>query len=100
MIFDEFQPTYYHVLVFPTERDSATFRDRGTEVSSLSRDKGTTGQTKNLTKGRGGPGQPKFGTGRSGTAKILDGMWDKTGQSRKGRSKAGKLCSKTENDVL
>ena len=29
---------------FPTGRDSATFRDKGTEVPSLSRDKGTTGQ--------------------------------------------------------
>ena len=48
---------------FPTGRDSATFRDNGTEVSSLSRDKGTRGQAKNLTKGRDGPGQPKSGTG-------------------------------------
>ena len=51
-------------LAFPTGRDSATFRDKGTEVPSLSRDKGTTGQAKNLAKGRDGPGQPKFGTGR------------------------------------
>ena len=28
-------------LGFPTRRDSATFRDNGTEVPSLSRDKGT-----------------------------------------------------------
>ena len=48
-------------------RDSATFRDNGTEVPSLSRDKGTTGQAKNLAKGRDGPGQPKFRTGRAGT---------------------------------
>ena len=46
------------------------------------------------------PGQPKFGTGRAGTAKIRDGTWDKTGQSRKGRSKTGKGRSKTEKDVL
>ena len=39
-------------------------RDNGTEVPSLSRDKGTTGQAKNFAKGRDGPGQPKFGTGR------------------------------------
>ena len=77
-------------LGFPTERDRTTFRDNGTEVSSLSQDKGTTGQTKNLTKGRDGPGQSKFGTGRAGTAKIRDGTWDKTGQSRKGCSKTGK----------
>ena len=31
-------------IVFATGQDSATFRDKGTEVSSLSRDKGTTGQ--------------------------------------------------------
>ena len=67
-------------LAFPTGRDSATFRDKGTEVPSLSRDKGTTGQAKNLAKGRDGPGQAKSWTG------------DKTGQSRKGGSK--------ENDVL
>ena len=47
-------------LGFPTGRDGVTFWDNGTEVSSLSRDKGTTGQAKNLTKGRDGPGQPKF----------------------------------------
>ena len=49
-------------LGFPTGRDSATFWDNGTEVSSLSLDKGTTGQAKNRTKGRDGPGQPKSGT--------------------------------------
>ena len=75
-------------------------RENGTEVPSLSRDKGTTGQAQNLAMGRDGPGQPKFGTGRAGTAKIWDGTRDKTGQSRKGRSKTGKRCSKTENDVL
>jgi hypothetical protein len=35
-------------LAFPTGRDSATFRDKGTEIPSLSRDKGTTGQAQNL----------------------------------------------------
>ena len=45
-------------LVFPMGRDSATFRDKGTEVPSLSRDKGTTGQAQNLAKGRDGLGQP------------------------------------------
>ena len=71
---------------FPTGWDSATFRDKGTQVPSLSRDKGTTGQVKNLTKGRDGPRQPKLGMGWAGTAKIRDGTWDKTGQSREGRS--------------
>ena len=33
---------------FPTRRDSATFWDKGTEVPSLSQDKGTMGQAKNL----------------------------------------------------
>ena len=50
-------------LVFPTGRDSETFRDNGTEIPSLSRDKGTRGQAKNLAKGQEGPGQPKSGTG-------------------------------------
>ena len=44
---------------FPTGRDSATFQDKGTEVPSLSWDKGTTGQAKNHVKVRDGPGQPK-----------------------------------------
>jgi hypothetical protein len=69
--------------------DSATFWD-----------KGAMGQAQNLAKGWDGPGQPKFETGRAGIAKIRDGMQDKTGQSRKGRSKTGKQHSKTGNDVL
>ena len=44
-------------IAFPTGRDSATFRDKGTEVPSLFRDKGTTGQAQNLIKGWDGPGQ-------------------------------------------
>ena len=75
-------------------QDSAIFRDKGTEVPSLSRDKGTMGQAKNLAKGRDRPGQPKFNTGRAGTAKIRDGTRYKTGQSRKGR------FLQQENDVL
>ena len=74
---------------FPTGQDSATFWDKGTEVPSLSQDKGTTGQAKKLAKGRDGSGQPKSGTGRAGTAKNRDGMRDKMGQTRKGRSKTG-----------
>ena len=58
----------WYRLGFPTGRDSTTFRDNGTEVSSLSRDKGTTGQAQNLVKGRDGLGQP---------AKIQDGTRDK-----------------------
>ena len=54
------------ILAFPTRRDSETFWDNGTEIPSLSRDKGTTGQAKNLAKGRDGSGQPKSGTGRDG----------------------------------
>ena len=69
-------------VAFPTGRDSETFRDNGTEVPSLSRDKGTTGQAKNLAKEQDRSGQPKSGTGRAGTAKNRDGMRDKTGQSR------------------
>ena len=66
----------------------------------MSRDKGTTGQAKNLAKGQDGPGQPKFGTGRAGTAKIRDGTRDKTGQSRKVVLKQEKDVLKQENDVL
>ena len=66
-------------LGFPTGRDSATFPDNGTEVPSLSQDKGTTGQkflycpgtkgqAKNLAKGWDGLGQPKSGT-RRGTGR-------------------------------
>ena len=53
----------------PTGRDSATFRDNGTEVPSLSRDKGTTGQAKNLAKGRDGLGDQNPGrdAGQNGT---------------------------------
>ena len=76
-------------LWFPIGRDSATFHDKGTEVPSLSRDKGTTGQAKNLA-----------GMRRARIAKNWDGTQDKTGQSRKGRSKTEKGCSKTEKNVL
>ena len=73
---------------FLGQRDSQNFfvpgqRDNGTEVPSLSRDKGPTGQPQNLTTGRDGPGQPKFGTGR-GTK----------------RDRAEKDVLKQKNDVL
>ena len=55
---------FYYCLGLPTGQDSATYWNKGTEVSSLSRDKGTMGQAKNLTKGQDRPGQPKFGPGR------------------------------------
>ena len=51
------------------------------------------GQAQNLATGRDGPGQPKSGTGRAGTAKLRDGTRDK-------RDRAEKGCSKTEKDVL
>ena len=71
--------------------DSATFRDKGTEVSSLSWDKGTTGQAKNLTKAPDGPG-------RAGTAKIQD----EPEQPKSGteRDRAEKDILKRGNDVL
>ena len=56
-------------LAFPTGRDSATFRDKGTDISSLSRDEGTTGHTQNLATGRDRPGQ---------SVKIWDGTRDRT----------------------
>ena len=69
---------------------SATFRDKRTEVPSLSRDKGTRGQAKNLAKGRDGPGRAGTAKVRDMIAKYRDGTQDKTGQSRKGGSKIGK----------
>ena len=42
---------------FPKGLDSATFWDKGTKIPSLSQDKGTTGQAKNLAMGWAGPGQ-------------------------------------------
>ena len=39
-------------VTFQTGQDSATFRDKGTEVSSLSKDKETTVQAINLSKRR------------------------------------------------
>ena len=38
-------PPFDYGEAFPTGWDSATFRDKGTEVPSLSWDKGTTGQS-------------------------------------------------------
>ena len=78
-------------LGFPTGRDSASFRDKGTEVFSLSRDKGTTGEARNLAKGQDGTGQPKFGMGLTRIAKIWDGTK---------RDRAEKDVLKQENDVL
>ena len=40
------------IVGFPKGRDSATFRDKGTEVSSLSQDKGTTERAQNLARGQ------------------------------------------------
>jgi hypothetical protein len=59
---------------FPTGRDSATFRDKGTEVPPFSWDKGTMGQAQNLAMGRDGPGQcQNLGrdAGRDGTITIF-----------------------------
>ena len=47
--------------------DSATFRDKETEVPSLSRNKGTTGQAHSLAMRRDEPGQ---------SVNIQDGMRD------------------------
>ena len=41
----------HQIIAFPTGRDNVTFWDKGTEVPSLSRDKGTTGQAQNLATG-------------------------------------------------
>ena len=69
----------YFKVGFPTGRDSATFRDKGTEVPSLSRDKGTTGQAKNLAKGRDGTGRDSQNSGRDGRGQPKSGTGDKMG---------------------
>ena len=69
-------------LGFPKGRDSAIFPDKGTEVPSLSWDKGTMGQAKNLAKGRDEPGQPKFGTGRDSQNPGQDAGKNGTEQKR------------------
>ena len=69
-IFPDLRGVLRYILWFPTARDSATFRDKGAEVPSLSRDKGTSGQAQNIATGQDGPGQP---------VKIWDGTWDGTG---------------------
>ena len=56
-------------LGFPTGQDSATFWDKGTEVSSVSQDKGTTGQVQNFSMGRARSRQP---------VKIWEGTWEGT----------------------
>ena len=59
-------------LGFPTGQESATFRDKGTEVPLLFRDKGTMRPAQILTMGRDGSGQPKSGTGHGmGQYEIL-----------------------------
>ena len=59
-----------HILLgFPTGRDSATFRDNGTEIYSLSRDKGTTGQAQNFATGRDGTGFWQLVPSRPGTSR-------------------------------
>ena len=63
-------------------RDNATFRDKRTEVLSLSRDKGTTGQAQNLAKGRAGKACQNLGrdVGRDNhyfSLKIRDGTQDR-----------------------
>ena len=67
-------------LGFATGRDSTTFRDNGIEVSSLSRDKGTTGQAQNLAKGRDGPGWAR--TGRDSLNPGRDTGQNRTEQKR------------------
>ena len=74
---------------FPTGRDSATFRDKGTEIPSLSRDKRTTGQAQNLAKGGDGLGQPvkiKDRT-RDGMLPDFDSLSRPAGQNRTGQER-------------
>ena len=67
---------------FPTGQDSATFWDKGTEVPSLSRGKGTTGQAKNIAKGWDGPEQPNFRMGRDSQNLGRDAGQNGTEQKR------------------
>jgi hypothetical protein len=76
----------FYILGFPTGRDIANFWDKGTEVPSLSRDKGTTVQAQNLATGRAGTAyrNPGRDVGRDNhyfSVKIRDGTMDGTGQS-------------------
>jgi hypothetical protein len=70
------------------ERDSATFRDKGTEVPSLSWDKGTMGQAKNLAKGQDGPGRDSQNSGRDRPGQAGTGR-DRPGQAGTGRDRPG-----------
>ena len=63
-------------------RVNATFRDKGTEVSSLSRDKGTRGQVQNLAKGRDGTAKIWAGTGRDRQNPGRDAGQNRTEQKR------------------
>ena len=81
------------------ERDSATFQDKGTEIPSLSRDIGTSGQAQNLAEGRDGPGEPVkiWGRTRDWTVPDFDSPYlpvlqDKMGQSIKGCLKQDLNC--------
>ena len=80
---DYMQGWWTHLKVgFPAEQDSTTFRDNGTEVSSLSRDKGTTGQAQNLAKGRAGTAKTWDGTGRDSQNPGRDAGQNGTEQKR------------------
>ena len=69
-------------LGFLTGWDSATFRDNGTEAPLLSRDKGTTGQAKNLAKGRDGTAKIRDRTGRDSQNPGRDTEQNGTEQKR------------------
>ena len=69
-------------LAFPMGRDSATFWDYGTGVPSLSQDKGTTGQAKNLAKGRARRVKIQDRTGRDSQNPGRDAGQNGTEQKR------------------
>ena len=75
-------------LAFPTGCESATFRDKGTEVPLLSRDKGTTGQAKILQRDWKGRDSQNLGQAKSGTGHGTT------------RDRAEKDVLKQEEDVL
>jgi hypothetical protein len=79
---------------FLTWRGKCNFSGQRDRISFIVPGQRTTGQAKNLAKGRDGLGQPKFGTGRAGIAKNRDGTRDKKGNG------AEKDVLKQENDIL
>ena len=84
-----------YILGFPMGRDSATFRDRSSFIVMGQKDNGTS------KKSCQGPGRARTNQSLDGTSRNSQNLGqDKTGHSRKGRSKTRKDVLKQENNVL